>query len=81
MSIIAFLITQLTEWINPDYSGLIREEIMRAFKGEHSHTSITERWQAVDAYLECVTHCNSRDGICLTTCIAKYLESSDNDRS
>jgi hypothetical protein len=81
MSTIAFVITQLTTWINSNYYSLIREEIMRAFKGEHSHTSITERWQAVDAYLECVTHCNSRDGIYLTTCIAKYLESSDNERS
>ena len=54
---------------------------MRAFKGEHSHTSITERWQAVDAYLECVTHCNLHDGICITTCIAKYLEPSDDENS
>ena len=47
---------------------------MRAFKNEHTYKSITERWDAVDAYLECVTSCGLNDGVCVTTCITKHLE-------
>ncbi|EHA63509.1 hypothetical protein Syn8016DRAFT_0550 [Synechococcus sp. WH 8016] len=48
--------------------------MMRAFKNEHDCESITERWEAVDAYLECVTSCGLYDGVCVTTCITKHLE-------
>lgn len=47
---------------------------MRAFKNEHTCKSITERWDAVDAYLECVTSCGLKDGVCVTMCITKHLE-------
>ena len=47
---------------------------MRAFKNEHECESITERWEAVDAYLECVTSCGLYDGVCVTSCITKHLE-------
>ncbi len=47
---------------------------METIKTEHTYTSITERWDAVDAYLECVTSCGLRDGVCVTMCITKHLE-------
>ena len=47
---------------------------MRAFKNEHQCESITQRWEAVDAYLECVTSCGLYDGDCVTRCITKHLE-------
>ena len=53
----------------------IRESEMRAFKNEHKFESITERWQAVDAYFECITSCDLSDGVCITMCMAKHLES------
>ena len=52
----------------------IRESEMRAFKNEHKFESITERWQAVDAYFECITSCDLNDGVCVTMCMAKHLE-------
>ena len=52
----------------------IRESKMRAFKNEHAFKSITERWQAVDAYFECITSCDLNDGVCVTMCMAKHLE-------
>ena len=52
----------------------IRESEMRAFKNEHTFKSITERWQAVDAYFECITSCDLNDGVCVTMCMAKHLE-------
>ena len=52
----------------------IRESKMRAFKNEHTFNSITERWQAVDAYFECIISCGLNDGVCVTMCMAKYLE-------
>ena len=50
---------------------------MRAFKNEHEFTSITERWNAVDAYFECVTSCDISDGTCITMCISKHLEAGN----
>ena len=47
---------------------------MKAIKNEHTNSSITERWDAVDAYLECVTSCGLNDGVCVTMCITKHLE-------
>lgn len=47
---------------------------MRAFKDEHKFKSITERWQAVDAYFECITSCDLNDGVCVTMCMTKHLE-------
>ena len=47
---------------------------MKAIQTGHSYTSITERWDSVDAYLECVTSCDLKDGVCVTMCITKHLE-------
>ena len=47
---------------------------MKTIRTEHTYTSITERWDAVDAYLECVTSCGLKDGVCVTMCITKHLE-------
>jgi len=47
---------------------------MKAIQTEQTYTSITERWDAVDAYLECVTSCGLKDGVCVTMCITKHLK-------
>ena len=51
---------------------------MKTIRTEHTYTSITERWDAVDAYLECVTSCGLKDGVCVTMCITKHLEQETN---
>ena len=47
---------------------------MKTIRTEHTYTSITERLDAVDAYLECVTSCGLNDGVCVTMCITKHLD-------
>jgi len=44
-----------------------------SFRGEHHVASITERWQTVDDYFECITECDLEDQTCVTMCIVKHL--------
>jgi hypothetical protein len=31
------------------------------------------RWDAVEACMECITHCSLDDGSCVTTCVRDHL--------
>lgn len=46
---------------------------MYTLKKEHKHQSITERWQAVDDYFDCISECDLDDGKCVTTCVRTHL--------
>ena len=38
---------------------------MHSIKGEHSHGSIIERWQAIDEYFVCISECDLYDQVCI----------------
>ena len=46
---------------------------MHSLKKEHEHQSITERWQTVDDYFDCISECDLDDGTCVTTCVRTHL--------
>jgi len=50
---------------------------MHSLKKEHEHQSITERWQVVDDYFECISMCDINDGTCITTCVNTHLNIDD----
>jgi hypothetical protein len=50
---------------------------MHSIKGEHSHSSIFERWQAVDEYFICISECDLSDQVCTTRCVLTHLKVDD----
>ena len=50
---------------------------MHSIKGEHSHASIFERWQAVDEYFVCISECDLSDQVCTTRCVLTHLKADD----
>ena len=50
---------------------------MHSIKGEHSHTSIIERWQAVDEYFVCISECDFSDQVCTTRSVLTHLKVDD----
>lgn len=47
---------------------------MHSIKDEHKHSTIAERWQAVDEYFVCVSECDLSDMICTTRCVLTHLK-------
>lgn len=50
---------------------------MYAIKNEHSHSSITERWDALEDYFVCISECDINDQTCTTRCLSSHLELDD----
>ena len=50
---------------------------MYSIKNEHHHTSISERWAALDSYFVCLAECNLNDMSCATVCMVKHLKIED----
>ena len=50
---------------------------MHSIKGEHSHGSIIERWQAIDEYFVCISECDLYDQVCTTRCVLTHLKVDD----
>ena len=50
---------------------------MHSIKGEHSHASILERWQAIDEYFVCISECDLYDQVCTTRCVLTHLKADD----
>jgi hypothetical protein len=50
---------------------------MHSIKGEHSHSTIFERWQAVDEYFVCISECDLSDQVCTTRCVLTHLKADD----
>ena len=47
---------------------------MYALNKEHEHTSITERWEAIDDYFVCITECDLNDQVCITRCLSTHFK-------
>ena len=47
---------------------------MELIKDDHQHKSITERWNELDAYFECITECDINDQNCVTRCLVGHLQ-------
>ena len=52
---------------------------MHSIKGEHSHATIIERWQAVDEYFVCISECDLNDQVCTTRCVLTHLKADDDE--
>ena len=50
---------------------------MYAIKNEHDHSSITERWDALEDYFVCISECDINDQTCTTRCLSSHLELDD----
>ena len=50
---------------------------MHSINGEHSHSSIFERWQAVDEYFVCIGKCDLSDQVCTTRCMLTHFKVDD----
>ena len=55
------------------------EREMHSIKGEHSHVSILERWQAIDEYFVCISECDLYDQVCTTRCVLTHLKADDGE--
>ena len=53
------------------------ETEMHSIKGEHSHSSIIERWQAIEEYFVCISECDLYDQVCTTRCVLTHLKVDD----
>lgn len=51
------------------------------FSNEHAATSISERWQTVDSYFECITECDFEDKVCVTKCMVTHLNGGQEDNT
>ena len=47
---------------------------MHELKQEPSHSSITERWDALEDYFVCITECELTDQNCVTSCLTTHLK-------
>ena len=52
---------------------------MHSIKGEHSHATIIERWQAVDEYFVCISECDLNDQVCTTRCVLTHLKAGEDE--
>ena len=50
---------------------------MYALNNEHGHSSISERWDALEEYFVCVTDCDPNDMTCATRCMVTHLHIDD----
>ena len=50
---------------------------MYAVNNEHSHASISERWDALEEYFVCISECDLGDHSCTTRCMVTHLHIDD----
>ena len=50
---------------------------MYAVNNEHSHASISERWDALEEYFICISECDLGDHSCTTRCMVTHLHIDD----
>lgn len=50
-------------------------------KKESIQSSITERWDALEAYFVCITECDLNDQNCVTSCLVTHLKIDDGSAS
>lgn len=50
---------------------------MTVQRQDHEPQSISERWQALDDYFNCITECDLNDQNCVTSCLINHLKIDD----
>ena len=50
---------------------------MTVQRQDHEPKSISERWQALDDYFNCITECDLNDQNCVTSCLINHLKIDD----